>query len=153
VSGNASSPARRLRFLAPILVLLAATAAATASAAVLRYAFERAETGFDPAQISDDYSRTIAANLFDAPLRYAYLGPPGTLEPNTTATLPVVSPDFRVFTLTLRPGIYFADDPAFGGRRRELVAADYVYTIKRFADPRWKSPVWSSIEEVAIVGL
>jgi hypothetical protein len=34
------------------------------------------------------------------------------------------------------PGIFFADDPAFQGRPRELVAADYVYALKRFADPR-----------------
>ena len=31
---------------------------------VLRYAFPIAETGFDPAQISDLYSRTIAAAVF-----------------------------------------------------------------------------------------
>ena len=37
---------------------------------VLRYAFPVAETGFDPAQISDLYSRTIAANIFDAPLQF-----------------------------------------------------------------------------------
>src|SRR5208337_3784131 len=57
------------------------------------------------------------------------------------------------FTFTLKPGIYFADDVAFGSQRRELVAADYVYSLKRIADPRWKSPSWSEFEEVAIVGL
>jgi hypothetical protein len=35
--------------------------------------FPIAETGFDPAQISDLYSRTVAAAIFDAPLAYAYL--------------------------------------------------------------------------------
>ena len=44
---------------------------------------------------------------------------------------------------SIKPGIYFADDPAFKGKRRELVAQDYVYTLKRFADPANKSPVWS----------
>ena len=33
------------------------------------------------------------------------------------------------------PGIHFADDPAFKGAPRELVAADYVYSIKRWLDP------------------
>ncbi|HUN93167.1 MAG TPA: ABC transporter substrate-binding protein [Burkholderiaceae bacterium] len=120
---------------------------------VLRYAFEIAETGFDPAQVSDLYSRNITANLFDAPLRYAWLAPPGTLEPATAASLPEVADDFRSFTFTLRPGIYFADDPAFHGARRELVAADYVYSIKRIADPRWKSSTWGQFEEVHVVGL
>src|SRR5688500_2171771 len=48
---------------------------------VLRYAFPIAETGFDPAQISDLYSRTIAANIFEAPLSYDYLARPFKLKP------------------------------------------------------------------------
>lgn len=135
------------------LALALVAAPARAGPKVLRYAFEIAETGFDPAQISDLYSRNVAANIFDAPLRFAWLAPPGTAEPNTAAALPEVSSDYRVFTFTLKPGIYFADDEAFGGRRRELVAADYVYSIKRIADPHWKSPSWSGLEEAQIVGL
>jgi ABC-type transport system substrate-binding protein len=131
----------------------AADAAGQEEQKVLRYSFEIAETGFDPAQISDLYSRNVTANLFDAPLRFAWLGLPGTPEPNTAAALPEVSADFRVFTVTIRPGIYFADDEAFGGQRRELVAADYVYSIKRIADPRWKSPSFGELEEAHIVGL
>ena len=44
----------------------------------------------------------------------------------------------------IAPGIFFADDPAFAGRRRELVAQDYVYSYKRFADPATTSPGWST---------
>jgi ABC-type transport system substrate-binding protein len=130
-----------------------AGAAGAAQSKVLRYAFEIAETGFDPAQISDLYSREVAANIFEAPLSYSWLGPAGTLEPRTAESLPEVSADFRSFTFTIRPGIYFADDPAFGGRRRELVAADYVFSIKRMADPRWHSESWSTVEDKRIVGL
>ena len=39
--------------------------ATAAELKVLRYAFPVAESGFDPAQISDLYSRVIAANIFD----------------------------------------------------------------------------------------
>jgi ABC-type transport system substrate-binding protein len=49
--------------------------------------------------------------------------------------MPQVSADARVWTVRLQPGIFFADDPAFQGRPRELVAADYVYAYKRFFDP------------------
>ena len=35
---------------------------------VLRWAFEIAETGFDPAQTSDWYSNYVFANIFDTPL-------------------------------------------------------------------------------------
>src|SRR5262249_32244296 len=42
---------------------------------------------------------------------------------------------------------------AFKGVRRELVAADYVYQLKRVADPRWKSPLWPTIEAAKVIGL
>ena len=45
-----------------------APAAAAPSPKVLRYAFRTAESGFDPAQVTDLYSNTIVANLYDAPL-------------------------------------------------------------------------------------
>src|SRR5438045_1929817 len=67
--------------------------------------------------------------------------------------MPEHSDDYRVWTVRIRPGIYFADDPAFKGRKRELVAQDYVYTFKRFADPANKSPAWSGIEQEKLVGL
>jgi ABC-type transport system substrate-binding protein len=67
--------------------------------------------------------------------------------------MPEVSADFREWTVQLRPGIFFADDPAFGGKRRELVAQDYVYAIKRFADPAVKCPTWNSVEEARFIGL
>ena len=41
--------------------------------------------------------------------------------------------------MRIRPGIYFADDPVFKGQKRELVAADYVYAIKRILDPKLRS--------------
>ena len=106
---------------------------------VLRLSFRVAETGFDPVQISDLYSRTVAAAIFDPPLQYEFLARPYRLRSNTLVGLPEVDDNFRSFTFQVRPGIHFADDPAFNGVRRELVAADYVYVIKRHYDPRNKS--------------
>jgi ABC-type transport system substrate-binding protein len=120
---------------------------------VLRYAFRVAETGFDPAQITDLYSRILAANIFEAPYEYELLARPVRLRPLTAAALPEVSDDFKTFTVRLRPGIYFSDDPAFHGKPRELIAADYVYSIKRHFDPHWKSPSFSTYDEYGIVGL
>lgn len=120
---------------------------------MLRYAMRIAETGFDPAQISDLYSSTLAANMFDALYQYAFLARPVRLRPNTAAAMPEASADFKTFTVRVRPGIYFADDPAFEGTKRELTAADYVYSIKRHFDPRWKSPTYQSLANNRIVGL
>ncbi|OWQ88421.1 bicyclomycin resistance protein [Roseateles aquatilis] len=120
---------------------------------VLRYAFLVAETGFDPAQVSDLYSRIVIAHIFDSLYGYDYLARPFKLKPNTAAAMPEVSEDFRTWTIRLRPGIYFAEDPAFKGQRRELTAQDYVYSLKRFYDPAVKSPLYSSFRQEGIAGL
>ncbi len=120
---------------------------------VVRYAFPIAETSFDPAQITDLYSRTIVSSIFDAPLEYTFLARPVTMRPNTAAAMPEVSDDFRTFTFRFKPGIFFADDPAFKGARRELTAADYAYSLKRHYDPRWKSGNLYLLENDKILGL
>jgi ABC-type transport system substrate-binding protein len=120
---------------------------------VLRYAFQVAETGFDPAQISDIYSRICTAHIFDSLLTYDYLARPFKLKPLTAEAMPEVSDDFRTFTFKVRPGIFFADDPAFKGQKRELVAEDFVYSFKRIYDPKFKSPGMPSVENEGIVGL
>ncbi len=122
-------------------------------AKVLRYAFQIAETGFDPAQINDNYSRTITAHIFEALYTYDHLARPARIVPLTAEALPEVSGDFRTWTIKLRPGIFFADDPAFKGQRRELVAQDYVFAFKRYADPAVKSPLWASVEDFKFLGL
>ena len=120
---------------------------------VLRYAFLVAETGFDPAQLSDLYSRIVTAHIFESLYNYDYLARPFKLKPNTAAEMPQVSEDFRTWTIKIRPGIYFADDPAFKGKRRELTAEDYVYSLKRFYDPATKGPLYSSFKQEGILGL
>ena len=107
---------------------------------ILRWGFEIAETGFDPAQTSDWYSSYVYANIFDTPLTYDFLARPLKLKPNLLEAMPEVSENGTVYTLKFRKGIYFADDPAFGGTKRELVAADLAYTIKRLYDAKTKSP-------------
>ena len=107
---------------------------------VLRYAFEIAETGFDPVQTSDWYSSYVTTNIFDTPLTYDFLARPLKLKPNLLVEMPEVSPDGTIYTLRFRQGIYFADDPAFGGKKRELVAWDLAYSMKRVFDNRNKSP-------------
>ena len=128
-------------------------AARAAVPRVLRTSFRVAETGFDPAQISDLYSRTIAAAIFDSPLEFEFLARPYRLRPATLVAMPVVSADYRTFTFEVKPGIYYADDPAFKGQRRELVAEDYVYALKRHYDPRWKSTNVYRLEAARLLGL
>ena len=140
------------------LVLSAASSAAQPGQKVLRYAFEVAETSLDPARISDIYSRTITPHIFEGLYCYDHLARPVKFKPLTADGMPQVSADFRVWTVKVKPGIYFADDSAFKGTdgrkvRRELVAQDYVYSFKRFADPANKSPSWNGMENDHYLGL
>ena len=125
---------------------------------VLRYAFRVAETSLDPAKVNDTYSKTLIPHILEAPYKFDHLARPVKLKPLTADGPPQSSDDYRTWTVKIRPGIYFADDPAFkapDGRqvRRELVAQDYVYSFKRFADPAHKSPSWSGIASDKYLGL
>jgi ABC-type transport system substrate-binding protein len=122
-------------------------------AKVFRYALNFAETGFDPPRVSDQSSIRVLAHIFEPPLTYDPLARPVKLVPQVAAALPEASENFTRWVFTIRPGILFADDPAFGGRPRELVAADFVYTIKRFYDPALRSEWLYQWENAKILGL
>jgi ABC-type transport system substrate-binding protein len=132
--------------LAIALALAAPPNLAAEPAKVFRYSFEIAETSFDPQKISDLYSNILNGAMFDPPLTYDYLARPLKLKPNTLTSLPEVSADGMTYTLHLKPGIYFADDPVFKGKKRELVAQDYVYTLMRLLDPRVRASQLGEVE-------
>ncbi len=133
---------------------LQATPAPGPRGRLLQLAFPTPETTFDPPQTnSDSGTSTVLAQILEAPLAYDYLARPVRLVPATAAALPEVSADGRMFTVRIQPGIFFADDPAFKGRPRELVAQDYVYSIKRFFDPRWNSADLYIFESLKPLGL
>jgi len=158
VTAPAAPPTLRRRVLAGLALLgaLAWTcshAQAGAERKVLRLAFTRAETSMDPARIVDLYSRNLTAHIFEALYQYDHLARPAKIKPLTADGMPEHSPDYKVWTVKIKPGITFASDPAFKGQRRELVAEDYVYALKRFVDPKYKSPVAASFLETKYVGL
>lgn len=131
-----------------------ALAQATAPTApkVLRWAFPAAETSFDPAAISDLYSRLVTTHIFEALYRFDYLARPYLVVPNVADGMPEVSADFKTWTVKIKPGIHYADDAAFQGQRRELVAEDFVYAWKRYFDPAVKSPIYSGVKEEGVIG-
>ena len=140
--------------LALVMMLLPAQAAEPAKPVkVLRYAARAAETGFDPVQVTDKYSRDICANIFDTPLRYDLMDRPMRLMPAVLESLPDSADDNTRHTFRIKPGIFFADDAAFKGKKRELTGADLVYTLLRHFDPRWKSGHLFKLEGMDILGL
>lgn len=119
---------------------------------VLRYVLITQETGFDPAISRDLYSAKITQSVFETLYTYDYLARPAKLIPLTAAGLPEMSTDGKTYTIRLKKGIYFTPDSAFGGKKRELTIADYVFSFKRLLDPQLASP-HSWLLENKIVGL
>lgn len=142
-----------VRSFAAVAALAAASAAPAADLSkVYRIAFPTAETGFDPARVSDLYSNTVNEAIFERLLTYDYLARPAKLVPLAAEAMPQVTDNGRTYTFRIRKGIHYTPDPAFKGRKRELVAGDFAYVIKRHADPRNRSP-WAFMVEGRIAGL
>ena len=142
-----------VRSFAAVVALAAASAAPAADLSkVYRIAFPTAETGFDPARVSDLYSNTVNEAIFERLLTYDYLARPAKLVPLAAEAMPQVTDNGRTYTFRIRKGIHYTPDPAFKGRKRELVAGDFAYVIKRHADPRNRSP-WAFMVEGRIAGL
>jgi ABC-type transport system substrate-binding protein len=126
--------------LAAVGILALALSAAHGAEKVLRVPFVIAETNFDPAVVSDTYSHNIIHEIFEPPLTYDFLAQPAKLKPETAEAMPEITDGARTYTLRIRQGIHFADDPAFNGQKRELTARDYEYAMKRLIDPKNRSP-------------
>lgn len=118
---------------------------------VLRIASDDIDT-LDPIQMQDYYSAQVASVIFEGLYEWDYLGSPPKPVPRTAAALPTYSADRKTWTIKVKPGIYFTDDPAFKGKPRELVAEDYVYAIKRYLDPNLRGGGDPQISDL-IVGM
>ena len=140
-----------VRIAAAFVLAFAGCAWPADPAKVIRIAWPVPETTFDPLQQRDIYSAAAIESIFDAMLQYDYLARPPKLIPNTLERMPEINADGTEYTFHLRRGIYFQDDPAFKGKRRELIAQDYAYSLRRHFDPNWRSP-WVFQYEKKIVG-
>ena len=137
----------------PFVFALAATPALAADPGkVLHWEFRAAETGFDPARVTDYYSNTVIEAIFERLLTYDYLARPAKLAPEAAVSMPEITDNGRAFLFRLRRGAYFAPDPAFKGARREMTAGDVAYSIERHMDPGNRS-YWQWLVEGKIVGL
>ena len=134
-----------------LLLLLSAPLHAADSRKVLRVAYPSAEKGFDCVRESDEFTGTLCDNIFDSLLQYDHLARPIKLQPRAAVALPEITDGGRTFTIRIKPGIHFTPDPAFEGKRRELVAEDYVYSFKRFFDPKIRAQ-WLFLLEGKVAG-
>lgn len=110
-----------------------------------------AET-LDPPRMLDGDALTQAAAIYDTLYGFDPLARPPVMVPMAAAALPEVAADYRTFVIRVRPGIYFSPHPRFEGRPRELVAADFAYSIRRVLDPKIRS-TWQPLLEGKVEGL
>src|SRR5258706_16470590 len=148
----ARAHAALIRAIAFVLAALLVQGAEAADARkVVRVAYPSAESKLDPQAESDEASGGISDNIFDSLLEYDYLARPAQLKPRAAVALAEMNADGTIYTLRVKPGIYFTPDPAFKGKRRELVAQDLVYSLKRLFNPSIKSQ-WLFLVEGEIKG-
>src|SRR2546429_493853 len=136
---NPSRIARTLCMVA-LCALVSAPLGAADMKKVIHHVFPAAETGFDPAAAHDLYSGTVEQALFETLLTYDYLARPAKVVPLTAEAMPSVSDNGKTYTIRVRKGIYFASDPAFKGKKRELTAEDYPYSLNRLIIPKQTTP-------------
>ena len=101
------------------------------------FAMDQAPTTLDPVQGANIYANFVIVNAYDTLYSYQYLARPYLLKPNLAVDFPTISPDGLTYTFRLKKGVRFIDDPCFtNGRGREVVAEDFIYSIKRQFDPK-----------------
>ena len=103
---------------------------------VLRIGMPIVAETLDPARSDNMQANMLMAGIYDTLYVLDPLARPAVIVPLAAAALPDVSSDFREFTIRVRPGIRFTPHAAFGGKPRELTAADFAYALRRVFDPK-----------------
>ena len=115
---------------------------------ILTTASESQITSLDPVQIPDLVSIREVAKVYEGLVEYHYLKRPYELIPNLAEAMPTISKNGLVYTFKIKQGVMFQDDACFpNGKGRELTAEDFVYSLKRVADPKIQAPYFSLIAE------
>jgi len=120
---------------------------------VFRYPLVTKVKSLDTGNIEDVYGSLVCSQICESLYTYAYLKRPFVLEPLLAEAMPQISDDKLTYTLRIKQGVYFHDDPCFPeGKGRSLKAQDFVFAFKRIANIRYASPNWGGFKE-RIAGL
>ena len=131
-----------------LLTLLACTRQSEEVEKTLHLAGTAKVKGMDPIFSNDSASMKEISKIYEGLLEYHYLKRPYALAPNLAESMPTVSPDGMTYTFKIRKGVFFHPDKAFpDGQGKELTAEDFVYSIKRLADPKLQGRGWWLLNE------
>ncbi len=135
------------------MVLLCWCSLGWAESSMLKYSLKGVPTTIDPVESATTYSNILVTSIFDTLYEYKYLKVPYELRPSLAESMPTISADGLTFTIKIIKGVFFTDDPAFtDGKGREVLASDFVYSIKRSFDPKMK-PQGTWLWQERIVGI
>ncbi len=94
----------------------------------------------DPSATWEFENSFLITALYDSLYRF---NRKGEVVPSIASSLPQVSGDGKTQTISIKPNVFFNDDPCFkGGKGRAVTASDIVFSIKRIADPQNESGLW-----------
>jgi len=111
--------------------------AGQAEGRVFHHSMDQAPASLDPVQAANVYANHVVVNAYETLYAYKYLARPYELKPNLAEGWPDISPDLLSYRIRIKRGVMFQDDPCFaGGKGREVVAEDFVYSLKRQFDAR-----------------
>ncbi len=121
--------------------------------AVYRYPLPTKVKTLDTGNVEDVYGMLVVSNICESLYTYHYLKRPFEVIPMLAESLPVISDDKLTYTIRIKQGVYFQDDPCFPGKKgRELKAEDFVFAFKRIANTRYASVNWGAFKD-RIIGL
>ena len=120
---------------------------------VFRYPLVTKIKNLDTGNVQDVYENLVCSQICESLFTYNYLKRPFVLEPLLADGMPSISDDNLTYTIKIKQGVYFQDDPCFaGGKGRELKAEDFVFAFKRIANIRYSSTQWGTFKD-RIAGL
>jgi ABC-type transport system substrate-binding protein len=96
----------------------------------------------DPANSYDVISATVIYQAYEQLYEYHYLKRPYTLQPLLAESMPTITKNGTRYTIKIKKGIQYQDDPAFAGKPRFVKAQDFITQIKRLAYSPTKSNGW-----------
>ncbi len=131
------------------LVSGSAFATSTPPIKILRLSTSSKVETLDPAQADDFYSSLEAGRVYEGLLQYHYLKRPFELEPLLAEKMPEVTNGGKTYTFRIKTDVHFHPDSCLKigeNGLRSLRANDFVYSIKRFANPRDPSRLWYLFE-------
>lgn len=107
----------------------------------------------DPAKSYSAEEVLFTSQILEPLFSYAEEAPPYRLIPATATQMPQIeyhkNDNVTVYTIHIKPGILYQPHPALPSKRT-LVADDYVYEIKRLADPAVSSPIYGLMREYIV---